>query len=260
MKQTKIRIGAKIPLVGILAQPEKPTNKVIVLAHGFSVDKEECGIFTKLAKVLTEAGFATFRFDFRYHGESGGSWKDFTVSGEVEDLGLVLDFLKFKRFREIGIVAASFGGPIGILHSAKENPKALCLWNPILDYKSTLLEPITYWGKKNFGKNWSQIKKDGFLEINKKKMGKYMYEELKSIDLKKYFGTIKCPVLIIHGDRDTYVPYSDSFKYCKKFGEKSELFTIEGAEHGFHNNKEGEQATEKTLEFFKKNMRLTPLT
>src|SRR3989344_7637187 len=97
MKQTKIKIGGKIPLVGILTQPDKPTDRVVVLVHGFSVDKEEDGIFTKLAKQLTEAGFATFRFDFRYHGESGGNWKDFTVSGEVEDLTEVVDFLKFKK-------------------------------------------------------------------------------------------------------------------------------------------------------------------
>ncbi len=253
MKQTKIKIGTKIPLVGILTQPDKPTDTAIVLAHGFSVDKEEGGIFTKLAKELTEDGFATFRFDFRYHGESGGSWKDFTVSGEVEDLSEVVDFLRFKKFKKIGIVAASFGGSIGVLYSAKKNPQALCLWNPILDYKNVFLEPKTKWGKRKFGGKWKEIEEKGFLEVNKKKMGKEMYRELKSTNLEVLFPKIKCSVLIVHGDKDTYVPYSDSEKYVKTFGGKSELFTVEGAEHGFHDKKkDAKEANTKTIDFFKK--------
>ena len=200
-------------------------------------------------------GFATFRFDFRYHGESGGTWKDFTISGEVQDLQEVVDFIKFKGFKKIGIVGASFGASIGILYSAKQSPKALCLWYPTLNYKNVFLEPITEWGKRNFAGKWKQIEEKGFLEVNKKKMGKEIYEELKSINLEKYFAKIKCPVLIIHGDKDTYVPYSDSEKYIKKFGGKSELLTIKGVEHGFSDNKkDGEIANKKTIEFFQKNL------
>ncbi len=243
-----------VDLVGILTFPEKETQKIIILAHGFSIDKDELGRFAKLAEELTEAGFATLRFDFRYHGESGGDWEDFTVSGEVADLRAAVRFVKSKGFEEIGILGASFGGPITIIYSADDNPKALCLWNPILSFKNALLEPVTEWGKKKFAQKWKGLEENGFIEVNKKRLGKKIYEEMKSIELLQKFNEIKCPTLIIHGDKDSYVPYTDSLKYYKMFGGKSELFTIEGAEHGFHTKEFQKKAIQKTVEFFKKSL------
>ena len=60
-------------LCGILTRPTKNTDKCIVLCHGITVDKDEGGIFTELARKLAEAGFTVFRFDFRGHEESEGT-------------------------------------------------------------------------------------------------------------------------------------------------------------------------------------------
>jgi alpha/beta superfamily hydrolase len=58
-----------LKLAGILEKPKSKTNTCIILCHGATVDKEEDGIFTDLSRKLSNAGFATFRFDFMGHGE-----------------------------------------------------------------------------------------------------------------------------------------------------------------------------------------------
>jgi predicted alpha/beta-hydrolase family hydrolase len=54
-----------LKLCGILTKSTKETKSCIVLCHDITVDKEEGGIFTELAKKLANVGFAVFRFDFR---------------------------------------------------------------------------------------------------------------------------------------------------------------------------------------------------
>jgi predicted alpha/beta-fold hydrolase len=87
-----------LKLCGILTKPTKETKSCVVLCHGITVDKEEGGIFTKLAKKLANVGFAVFRFDFRGHGESERRSVDMTITGEERDL------------ENFGILGASFAG------------------------------------------------------------------------------------------------------------------------------------------------------
>ena len=100
-----------LKLCGILSVPKIKTQKCIVLCHGIgNVDKEEDGVFTKLAKKLANAGLAVFRFDFRGQGESEGEQINMTVDGESKDLETAIRFLQEKRYREFGILGASFAG------------------------------------------------------------------------------------------------------------------------------------------------------
>ena len=61
---------------------------------------------------------------------------------------------------------------------------------------------------------------------------------------------IKIPTLIIHGDKDSTVPYKDSKKYVKHLV-KGKLITIKNGQHGFHEKRESKIVIEKTNEFFK---------
>ncbi len=75
--------------------------------------------------------------------------------------------------------------------------------------------------------------KKGYLMLNGVfELGAKFIEEFKVIKPYEYLQEVKCPVLTIHGDKDTMVPYEIS----KKFGipnEKSKFITLNGADHGF---------------------------
>lgn len=246
----------KLKLCGILTIPKDETSTCIILCHGITVDKDEGGIFTHLADKLAKNGFNVFRFDFRGHGESEGSSIDMTISGETRDMETAVKFLKDRGFKTFGIVAASFGaGAVSFYVSKNQNLiKALCLWNPSIDYGSKI-NAETQWGRKYWGKPaLERVKKFGFTEIGSRKfkIGKNLIYEVWKLKPWKKLLKVSIPVLFVHGDKDTYVPYQDSVKYSRLV-KNGTLVVIKGAEHGFHDKeKDSVQADAATLKFFLK--------
>jgi len=245
-------------LCGILTKPNKETQKCIVLCHGITYTKEEGGIFTELAKRLADNGFAVFRFDFRGHGESEGNSIDLTVTGEKEDLEAAVKFLRDLGYKGFGITAASFGGGAASLFIGENKNliKALVLWNVIIDYHS-ILRPELPWPKENFGEEaMKKLERQGYIEIGSRKfkVGEALFAELRQLEPWKGIKNLEIPILFIHGDKDSYVPYGDSVKYSKLF-KNAKLETIKGGEHGFHDNKkDSDKADKKTIQFFLKHI------
>ncbi|MBI2622014.1 alpha/beta fold hydrolase [Candidatus Microgenomates bacterium] len=257
MNKVNFKTGDGVRLVGVWELPKKPTQKAIVLAHGISVDKDEDGIFTELAKLLKESGFAVFRFDFRGHGESEGNSVDMTITGELKDLDSAINLVK-KDYQKIGLLGASFGGSIAALYSAvnKDLFKCLCLWNPTLHYGHTFLNPYLPWLKDKKDQMQKDLAEKSWTEIGSKKfkLGKQLFEEMKKLYPQEALKAITIPTLIVHGDKDTHVPYIDSKEYVS-FLENGQLITIREAEHGFHDNKKHrERVLKETLRFFMENL------
>lgn len=245
-------------LCGVLSIPKAPTNKCIILCHGITVDKDEGGIFSEISKRLAEEGFATFRFDFRGHGESGGEEIDMTIMGEAKDLEAAIKLMKDKGYRDFGILGASFaGGAISVFCFG--NPgivKALVLWNPIIDY-SDLLNPTTEWNVKYWGKNAIEnVDKFGYSEVGSKKfkIGRGLIHEIKTLKPWSMLQKARIPILFVHGTNDSYVSVQNSVRYASLI--KDAKFTpIHGAEHGFHDNeKHKEEAYAATEDFFKQHL------
>ncbi len=246
--EEKIYFSNDPKLCGILAKPEKATDKCIILCHGLSGNKDEWGIFTKLADKLSKS-FAVFRFDFRGHGESEGRSADMTVSGEEKDLEAAVRLMLGMGYRKFGILGMSFAGGAVSIFTARHQSivKTAVLWNALIDY-SSLFKPKLPWPKKFFGKKGMQkLEKDGFIDVNGFKLGKKLFDEAKSLKPWKELEKSSIPVLFVHGDKDTYVPYEDSVKYSKLL-KNAKLATIEGSEHGFTGNEK--EVIKLTADFF----------
>ncbi len=245
--EEKIYFRSDLKLCGILTKPAKATGKCVVLCHGLSVDKDEGGIFAELAGRLAKS-FAVFRFDFRGHGESEGRSVDMTVAGEEKDLEAAVRFLISLGYRKFGILGASFAGGAVSLFAARhqDDVKAVVLWNALIDY-SSFFEPKLPWPKKYFGyKAIQKMEKDGFIRVEGFELGKKLFDEAKSLKPWKELLKLDIPVLFVHGNKDTYVPYEDSVKYSKML--KAKLETIEGSEHGFRGNEK--EVLKLTADFF----------
>lgn len=239
MKKEKVEFySEEQKIIGVLHIPDRSNNKAIVLVHGITVNKDEGGIFVRTAKKFCEMGYTVLRFDFRGHGESEGKSIDLSVKGELSDLNEAINFIKNRGFDTIGILAASFGGSIAPMFVAKNKYiKTLVLWNPILNYDNIFLKPISQWGIKYFsGKNFlAKIEKQGYITDRKGfKIGKKLFDEMKNIKPYEGLKDVSCPLLVIHGDKDTTVPYEDSKRYYKLARGISKFETVKGAEHGFH--------------------------
>lgn len=257
MREEKVKFkSGELELVGVFTHPEIKTGECIILCHRISMDKDEDGTFTQLAHKLAETGLTVFRFDFRGHGESQGNSVDLTVSGEAKDIESAVKFLQKQGYEKFGILAASFAGGPAVLYSAEHQDivKALCLQYPILEYQM-ILDPQLPWPKENFGpEQMKKLNDEGFLEINqgtkyKFRLGKKLFQEMLELEPFKSLKDIRVPLLFLHGDKDTYVPYDDSVLYSK-LAPVAKLITIEGADHGFNEKKEHQEKADTAIVTF----------
>lgn len=104
-------------LAGILAQPESPAKRLVVMCHGFTGDKEGGGA-RELAVELAGHGWASLSFDFAGCGDSDGDFADITLSGQVEDLTKAVDWCFGRGYNRLVTLGRSLGGSTVICQAA----------------------------------------------------------------------------------------------------------------------------------------------
>jgi pimeloyl-ACP methyl ester carboxylesterase len=121
--------------------------------------------------------------------------------------------------------------------------------NPVLDYDATFLNPRVDWAKKTFNKKgFKFLEENGYILLDGEyKLDAKLVAEFQLLKPYEVLQNIKCPVLTIHGDRDSLVPYLVSKKYGKP-NQYSRFITIEKAEHGFVNWNDDEGVSKKSME------------
>ncbi len=111
-----------VTLKGWLVKPSHPRqpSPAIIICHGLGANKSD---FTELAAALSRRGYAVLLFDFRAHGESGGSRSSLGYH-EQDDVLAAFGFLKARPgidAGKIGIFGFSMGGASAILAAARSN-------------------------------------------------------------------------------------------------------------------------------------------
>jgi uncharacterized protein len=244
----KIELEAAIHLT----KKSRPIGNIIQ-AHGITVDMNEGGMFVRLAEGLAETGFNVLRFSFRGHGKSGGTQKGVTIAGEMLDLQAAIDYVTSRFSEPLSIVAASFGSVSTSLSLPfiEHRLKSLVLWNPVLDMNRTFIQPELPWGKKNFNlHSIEQLKSQGYFLLEQEfEIGWVLFEEMKNLDPYSCFKQSLVPSIIIHGDRDSYVPYNVSANIARN-RRNCGLFTINNSDHGFDSKEREDQAINITINFF----------
>ena len=101
-----------IILKGWLIKPPHPEVKspAIIICHGVGANKSD---FTELAAYLSRRGYYVLLFDFRAHGESGGSRTSLGYH-EQKDIAAALSSLQSRPpidRKRAGIYGFSMGGP-----------------------------------------------------------------------------------------------------------------------------------------------------
>jgi uncharacterized protein len=89
---------------------KKESAKTLILLHGYPADKGD--ILPALA--FLQHDFNLLLFDFRYLGESEGSYST-AGAKEVEDLLAAIRFLKARAVTEVGVWGFSMGGAVALM-------------------------------------------------------------------------------------------------------------------------------------------------
>jgi len=239
-----------IELKGTLREVQAGETSCIVLCHGLTATREEDGVFTCLAEMLSASGLPSFRFDFRGHGESGGRQEEMTVAGEALDLAASLDFLCARGYRRFGVVAASFaGGAASLTVPGRKEVEALVLWNAVVNF-TPLFSMMDIVARVFWGDMEKAVRDRGYAEVGpgKFRMGRAVFGEMKTLNPGGLLAGLKLPVLLVHGDRDVLVPPADSLALAGRIpGAVMEI--VPGAGHGFHEAVHMEAACRKAAVF-----------
>jgi dipeptidyl aminopeptidase/acylaminoacyl peptidase len=213
------------------------TEKTVILLHGYPADKGN--ILPALA--FLHEDFNLFLFDFRYLGESEGSYST-AGAKEVEDLLAAVRFLKNRGITEVGVWGFSMGGAVALMAIEKapeiraviaESSYASLaqmafqlLPIPLLNYPVAYL--VGFWAKL-------------FLGID---LGKV--SPLESV------RNAKVPILLIHSSADAVIPFSHARQLQEAMAHHpgAEFWFNEGFAHGqLHSDYET-----RVENFFNKNL------
>jgi len=174
----------------------------------------------------------------------GGSGYLEGENGVVEYSQLVKNLCKKLRFEKVAIMGHSFGGQIGADLAIKE-PKLigkLILVAPAIVRKKSLVikikrELASRLGliKKVFPEVWVKnifrlVASKDYWQANEKQ--KKIFKSIVDYNLEKDISKIKCPCLIVWGDKDSETPFEGK-KVCEKI-KNSYLKVIYGGGHNLH--------------------------
>lgn len=232
----------------------------VLLVHGINANKDEGGMYRRLAEYLASQGLASLRFSFRGHGDSEGQQRGATVSGEMLDLWAAMDSLteRVGPGHPIFVVSSSFGtvatGLLLPFLKSRYDIQGLVLWNPVLDVAGTFVCPRTPWARENFTKDaYDMLDREGYMLLDGEfEVGRVLADEMGRLDPRPSIASSGLPLLIIHGDADRYVDYHVSATFAAHA--KAALVTIAGSDHGFDEPSDEATAVRETASWIGKHI------
>jgi len=218
-------------IAGILTAPSGPTDRVVVLCHGFLSTKNS-STNKALTRLLTDRGIATFRFDFFGQGESQGPFSDITLTIALGQALAALDFVASAGFRRLGLMGSSFGGLVAVLTAARRKDlRAIALKCPVGDFAEVL--------RLEFGdagmESWRLRREipDVTGGTRPIPLQYALYEDCLVYDAYKAAESIEAAVLTVQGDCDELVPIHQSRRLMDGIRAEKRLEILKGADHGF---------------------------
>lgn len=219
------------PISTILTKTRSPTSSLVILCHGFLSNKNSTTNI-RLTELLVPHGISTLRFDWQGMGESGGRFKDITITACATQLSHIIDFVATEGFHQLGLIGSSFGGLLSILVGAtRPELKAIGLKCPVPDFPEMLelefgREAMERWKRTNHVPNIV----GGTEPIP---LNYAFYEDCCQFNAYKQALTIQAPTLIVHGTQDELVPLEQIHRLEKALAGEKQLHVLQGANHHF---------------------------
>jgi pimeloyl-ACP methyl ester carboxylesterase len=233
---------------------------LIIFAHEFASDMYSCA---RYCRPLLAAGYDIFTFDFRGHGESSNlenyQVRQWVTNHELSDmmgaLAYVEDWLEAQgRPKEVGLYGISRGGGAAIL-SAAHNPCVRAIVADSAFSNDTTLEHLMKRWAYIFAKVrfvyenhppqfWRFLRWLLFRECRRK-----LRCELPSV--RKALARMKPrPILFIHGDKDSYIPFEQALMLYELAARPKHLWIVQGAKHNQSVITQPQRYADRTVAFF----------
>lgn len=216
----------------------KKPGWLVVLGHGVTGNKDR-PVVVDTAEALNAAGFDTLRFSFAGNGDSGGDFRDATISKELDDLKAVLDAVS-DAYSDICYIGHSMGAAVGVLQAAKDRRiKALVSLAGMIDTKT--------FANTEFG---SETPDEGVMweEESCPLSSAFMRDLCETIGtVAPHVASIEAPWLLLHGSADDVVLPRDTEQVQGIKGDAVKAIYIEGADHSFNEPEHKAKMTESVV-------------
>lgn len=218
-----------LKLCGVLEAVDSNSKEIVVMVHGYASGKDG-STYVMLQEALAVKKFNSFRFDLAGNGESEGNFEEQTISTMVEDIEAAVKMLQKRGFKVFDVIGSSGGGLASMVFALSHPLRRLALIAPVSDYPSQRRrkygdELLRQWKEKGY--TFYDSGSRGLLKVNYS-----FFEDAQKHLMREKAHGIKCPVLIVHGDKDADVAIQDSEELVKLLP-NAELHVFKGAEHFF---------------------------
>ncbi len=237
--------GTRLSYILTRASNATQNEKIVIMLHG---GPDGCkdgpnGIFIKLSESLCKEGIDSIRFDFTGEGESDGDYVNTTINSQKDDFYMIYDEVKRLGYKKIGIVGESFGATCALGVYDNSFSAVVLLW-PAIYLLDNCFAPYYQDPYK------TQLKTLGHIIVGKKRVGDKFLKELIEIDnLEKNVRQIQAPTLLIHGDTDEEVPYTQSIRAEKLLKHPKRLVIVRNGMHGLKRSHEQELVIRETIKW-----------
>jgi len=217
-----------LKLAGLLYGASGPTGPVVIGCHGMMGSKEGNGQALKMAEELGRRGWSAFLFDFTGVGESEGSFKELTLTRQIDDLTCAVDWCRAQGFTRIVTQGRSLGGSTVLCHAARDSRVAgACTWAAPANLRDLIVgmtegPPLSPGNEAAPDNQACVFLKQDFLH------------DLEGYDLTVCAALIAPrPLLVIHGSKDLSVSPVEAEVIYNAARRPKELALVEGGDHQF---------------------------
>lgn len=226
---------------GFFHTPQRKQFPVCIIFHGFTGCNTGTKFsYTQISRLLEAQGIGTIRMDFLGSGESDLTFKDMTFDDELSCARIILEEMKkLPSTKEIYLLGHSMGGAIAseIAKLYPNDISKMCLWAPAFN----LPEAIEY--LKGHVQQAETYDHNGF------EISNAFVEDIISRNFYKNLDIYQNDLMIIHGTKDTTVPFAISKKYLQGFS-NPQFYPIEGATHNYDALPHIKEVIKLTYQFF----------
>nr|WP_245308393.1 alpha/beta fold hydrolase [Halalkalibacter urbisdiaboli] len=213
----------QLKLHGYLYENEEPTHKWAIVSHGYNSNATD---LTRWVRNFYEQGYHVLAPDLRGHGKSEGDYIGMGWHDRKDILVWVNEIIEKDPYAEIALFGISMGGATVLMTSGEDLPNHVKVIVADCGY-SSVSEVFVYQLKDLFGLPEFPVM-HAANTITKIRAGYDLYEASAVAQVAKS----QTPILFIHGDADTFVPFEMVYDLYGAATVDKEKLIIPAAGHG----------------------------
>ena len=227
-QQVRMEVGSGTSRISMsiwIFRPELAARGTVLLLHGIRSDRTQ---LVDLAKQVAARGYCAVLPDLRGHGRSSGKWLTYGVL-EAADLSQVLDQLPRSNVavERVGVIGFSYGAAVGIQLAGRDRRiRAVVAAAPFSSLRNVVPSFIRHYLGPGALLLSSTLINSAIDEAGE--LGGFNPDAASSLDA---IQKTRAQVLLIHGKRDSNIPFGQSEALHAAAPDHSRLILLAGEDH-----------------------------